>query len=74
MHFNVIDVLLIEVQMLPLNVMKIVKKWQTFFEHYDGGGRHLELLVFRLIDVADVFQFKVATYQLTLVIVKWPNN
>jgi len=43
--FNVIDVFLIEVPMLPLSLVKIgqiVKKWQPCFEIQDGGGRHLE--------------------------------
>jgi len=32
-----------------------VNKWQLFSEIQDGGGRHLELWLLKLFDVADVF-------------------
>jgi len=35
-------------------ISQIVKKWQTFSEIEDSGGRHLELWLRRFFDVTDV--------------------
>jgi len=48
----------IEVPMFPqilVTIGQILKKWQPFFEIHDGGGRHLELWLLRLFNIADVF-------------------
>jgi len=46
MHFQRLDMFLIEVPMFPISLVKvdqIVKKWQQLFEIQDGGGRLFEL-------------------------------
>jgi len=32
-----------------VTIGQIVKKWQQFFENQDGGGRHLELWLFKFV-------------------------
>jgi len=32
-----------------------VKKWQPFFEIYDGGDRHLDFWLFRFVNVIGSF-------------------
>jgi len=41
--------------LILVTIGQILKKWQPFFEIHDGSGRHLELWLLRLFNIADVF-------------------